>query len=177
MIQQIRHLLNRIIPHRGLLFRVAVLILVSSCLGVVFNLVYPKGLNPFVSPGLDEPIGEFTYIAFEDAREKFKSGDAIFIDARKKEDFLKGHIPGAFNVTISDFAVGRPEILKFLPEDVELLVYCDSDECQTSEQVARLLKASGFKNVKIIKAGWKSWVAQGLPVEKAKDHNDDNQNE
>lgn len=176
MRKQIHHLPNRFIPDRGVLFRALILILGGSALGIIFNLLYPKGLNPFLSPVPEKPGGEFIFITLDVAKQKLDTDQAIFIDARSKEEFKRGHIPGAFNITISDFATGRPEVLEFFPEDAELIVYCDSEECETSEQMARLLIDSGFKNVKIVKGGWENWLTAGFPVEN-KNINENNQSE
>ncbi len=66
------------------------------------------------------------------------SRDAIMIDVRKKEEFHKGHIPMAINVSMSQLEKG----IVTLPKKKTLIVYCETGA--TSIRAARMLCEMGY---------------------------------
>lgn len=57
------------------------------------------------------------------------------IDIRPKEDYIKGHIPGAINVELTDL-LAFPE--KYLNKNITYFFYCD--EGKTSMKLVNVLK-------------------------------------
>jgi len=157
--------LSRLRIIKTFFFRVFIIISISSIAGIAFNLAYPRGLNPFTIKTSYNTDNLFTFIDLPAAREELDNGEAIFIDTRNKKEFNKAHIPGAINLPVSEFAKGKPKILEFLPEDTELILYCESAECKTALRVARLLKTYNFTELKIIKPGWNAWQEKAYPAE------------
>jgi rhodanese-related sulfurtransferase len=93
----------------------------------------------------------------------FRSGKALFMDARSEIDFSDGHIPKAVNV---------PPGKKFTMESKDpkvksklIITYCQSRDCPLADDLAKNLAASGFTNIKVMSEGWEAWSQSGYPVE------------
>ncbi len=97
--------------------------------------------------------------------ELVRTRSAIVVDARLKTMFDKGHIPGAVNLSAL-----RPQkkvldkILSY-PDRINIVVYCESENCTDSESVVRTLKSKGMKNVRTLDGGWKAWKENGYITE------------
>ena len=88
-------------------------------------------------------------------------GDFVLVDARGREAFALGHIPGALCVPLPEL----DRLLPQLPRDRELVTYCWHDACQLSARMALELCERGFF-AKEMNAGWKEWTEQKLPIRK-----------
>lgn len=150
---------------RIFILRVFILLSGSSLTGLWFNLIYPGGINPFIEDWRYELYKRASFIDLAKAREKLDNGRAIFIDVRRREAYDKGHIPGAINLNVSEFSAGRPEMLDFLPEEGELIVYSDNKDWQSAGEIVRLLETYNYKNIKQLKEGWEGWCRKSYPVE------------
>jgi rhodanese-related sulfurtransferase len=102
-----------------------------------------------------------TKITIWDGFTAFRSGKALFMDARSEQDFDLGHIPKAVNV---------PPGKKFTVESNNpkaksklIITYCQSRDCPLSDDLAKNLAASGF--TKVMTEGWEAWSQSGYPVE------------
>jgi len=90
---------------------------------------------------------------------------AFFVDARRKDVYIEGHVAGAFRADMGSFKSSTPAWVSGLPKDMILVVYCNGGDCDESEHVAKLLYASGFTAVYIMHDGFPAWKAAGHPVE------------
>ncbi|MCX6159887.1 MAG: rhodanese-like domain-containing protein [Ignavibacteriae bacterium] len=94
---------------------------------------------------------------------------ALFIDARKKEDFDVLHVTGAINIPYEEFhAKPRQEqmsIMKKFNKDGIIVVYCKGEKCEVSIDLAYDLAKLGFNGVNIYKGGIHEWKSAGYPVE------------
>ena len=102
--------------------------------------------------------------------ERAMMGEPIwFLDARREEDFVKGHIAGAMFMSHTSVSSGDglDRLAMFsTPELGDLLViYCTGGDCQASEDTAILLEQAGYTNMAIMEAGYDEWVAAGHPTE------------
>ncbi len=81
----------------------------------------------------------------------WKTGDAIFVDARSAANFRRGHIPGSINVPVNRVKHG----LSILPEnkDTLLITYCGNVECPNAYQLLNALLAHDYRNVKMFPQG------------------------
>ncbi|MFT6977755.1 MAG: rhodanese-related sulfurtransferase [Shewanella psychromarinicola] len=91
--------------------------------------------------------------------------DARVVDVRGKEEFKKGHIVDALNVTLSEIKNNQVTSLENFKTNPIILV-CDSGN--TSSQAAQLLTKQGFENVSNLKGGMGEWKGANLPVVKSK---------
>lgn len=102
---------------------------------------------------------ELKSINYQQIKKIVGNKDFVIIDARRKEDYEKAHIPGAINL----FALAEPnekiEIIMTLPVGKKYVVYCDGGNCDLSHQLANeLLTSFGFTNVYIYEGGWEEWI-------------------
>ncbi|MBB1318467.1 rhodanese-like domain-containing protein [Shewanella sp. SR43-4] len=91
--------------------------------------------------------------------------DAKVVDVRGKEEFKKGHIVDALNVTLSEIKNNQVTSLEKFKTSPIILV-CNSG--MTSSQAAQLLTKQGFENVFNLKGGMGEWQGANLPVVKSK---------
>ena len=110
-------------------------------------------------------FGRNILIPFEEARDRFFTRGAVFIDARPQDLYREGHIQGAINLPLADFDRLADKVVQDLPEDALLVTYCDGEDCALSAELAVKLKEIGFENVRVLHDGWNRWRNQNLPVQ------------
>ena len=106
----------------------------------------------------------FERIGREALREKIARGeDFVLVDALSPIAFAMSHLPGAINLTpgwVDDRARRRiPDL------DTEVVVYCESSECDSSVAVANRLVELGYRNILHYAEGRRDWAEAGLPLE------------
>jgi rhodanese-related sulfurtransferase len=122
------------------------------------GVISAKAKNDTISVGLE----------IEDvilAKQIFDSGNVLFIDARTREDYDDGHIPGAVSLPVGQF---DEHIDAFLGQhDIErsIVTYCSGRTCEDSHNLAQLLIDFGYIDVKVFIDGFPGWEAEGYPVE------------
>ena len=118
----------------------------------------PKAIEKYFE---DCQKGKNNLITSEALGELLKQGpnDLFLLDIRKKEDFEKGHIPGAFNTFW--YEVG--EIIDVLPKDKKIVVACYSG--QSAGQVVSLLKVLGYDAYSLAGGMVNGWSKSNLPLE------------
>lgn len=153
-----------------------IIILVATVIGILYNLVSPKGIglvgswsqqilegNIVVPPSYDK-TSDSPPISLADAMSLYNSPHTIFIDARPKEDYLKGHIKGALNLYMEEYDTWAPKVLPNVPKEATIVTYCGAEECELSLFLARNMNVDGYKNLKIFFGGWEEWLKAGLPT-------------
>jgi len=113
-------------------------------------------------------FGKNILIPFNEARDKFLTGSAVFIDARTPEHYQEGHIRGALNVPLADFDQMMERVLTELPEEALIVTYCDGEDCDLSAQLALKLREIGYENVRVLHNGWSVWKGRQLPFQRGK---------
>ena len=99
------------------------------------------------------------------AKQIFDRGNVLFVDARTRDDYDEGHIPGAASLPVGQF---DEHINAFLDRhDVEkpIVAYCSGRTCEDSHILAQLLMDFGYSDVKVFIDGYPGWEAEGYPVE------------
>jgi rhodanese-related sulfurtransferase len=81
------------------------------------------------------------------------SNDPFIISVRKPEDYAKGHIPSAVNISFSDIA--KNGTLNALPKDKKIVVYCYTGH--SGSQATAILGALGFDVLNLLH-GMSSWT-------------------
>jgi rhodanese-related sulfurtransferase len=104
------------------------------------------------------------HIDRESLREKIESGDEfVLVDALSPMSFALSHLPGAINLT-PDWVDGRAR--RKIPDlDTEIVVYCESSDCDSSVIVANRLLDLGYRNVRHYVEGKRDWIEAGLAVD------------
>lgn len=155
-------------------YEAGMIVLLSVFLGFIYTGVMGKGFfrkaddstrpeeETLVKHGLPQMI------SVKEADSLFKSGSALFIDARHEFDYENGHIRGAVNVPLKQFDK-QPERVKKLPRDMVLVTYCDGAACNSSVELAEKLQKAGFNKIKVFFGGWQAWRDEVLPIEGGKE--------
>ncbi|MDI6853142.1 MAG: rhodanese-like domain-containing protein [Deltaproteobacteria bacterium] len=100
------------------------------------------------------------------ARALWETG-ALFIDARKPEEFAELHIEGAYNLPPDLFKNKDVQLLVGLPKDRRIVVYCGQEACDSALQAAEKLQSQGFTQVAAYLGGFRAWDEAGYPVDTA----------
>jgi len=159
-------MIKKILP---LLLRTLIFVLVLSALGIAYNLIKDDGVNPlekYTEPGEVLRNDPRTIISVERVKEIWDSGEAIFIDTRSYEDYLEGHISGAFPIPEDAMQEYFMKFRPFMDPGYRIITYCDGAECLSSLHVADFLNRQGFPNVNIFFDGWELWKIKGYPQDK-----------
>ncbi len=91
------------------------------------------------------------------------SDEFVLVDALSQLSYAVSHIPGAVNIPVDWVDDRAPRRIPDL--DTPVVVYCESDQCESSGEVATRLVELGYRNVGHYAAGKRDWVAAGLPLE------------
>lgn len=88
------------------------------------------------------------------------SGRVLLVDARGTTAYHRRHIPGALSLDESRWERDLPGIIQAWRPGDRVVVYCDSEACDTSAEVARRLRREmGIDHVYVLKGGWAAWLA------------------
>ena len=91
---------------------------------------------------------------------------AVVLDARKRSEYVAGHIPGAHALDAPpDRIVAAVERLVNGDKRKALVLYCNGPFCQASRRASELLVDAGFSNVQRYQVGIPIWRALGGPTE------------
>jgi rhodanese-related sulfurtransferase len=103
-----------------------------------------------------------TEISPTEAAAKFKSGEALIIDVRDKDEWGEEHIPDAIHLSRGTIEL---DIEEKVP-DLNALIICHCGGGGRSTLAAQSLQKMGYKNVRSMAGGFKAWKAAGLPTTK-----------
>jgi rhodanese-related sulfurtransferase len=94
------------------------------------------------------------------------AGDTMLVDARSREAYLEGHLPGALSLPRGAGEERMDAFHRQVPADRPLIVYCSGYGCADSFLLAEQLLASGYRDVRVFEGGVPEWADAGLPLEK-----------
>ena len=143
------------------ILQIAVMALLGLLFGLGVNAVSPDPLPILAtSKQFDLEVDPEKTVEATDIMEIWKSGEAIFLDARSEDMYAKGRIPGAFSLPYTSFKDGMPELIDYLPRDQLLVIYCDGADCHASPIVYDKLLEYGFEKefLRIFNGGWNDWI-------------------
>jgi len=87
--------------------------------------------------------------------------NAIWVDARPDEEFAHDHVPGAILLNEDHWNDLVGPFLATWSPDKKVVVYCSSQSCNASREVARRLRDEAqLKNVFVLEGGWEEWLKQ-----------------
>ena len=143
--------------------RALAITVVSSCIGLVANLVHPEAI-PFIASKDYEtlvpcPVPGGPVEPVEASDPVVTAGDSLLVDARPSEAFRTWSMKGAFNVPY-DYLDPTPEhVLQEIARRIaasraaRVIVFGDGENPDTGEQLAKEISARGIKNVMFVKGG------------------------
>jgi rhodanese-related sulfurtransferase len=100
-------------------------------------------------------------ISLEELRERLD--ELTVIETLPPAAYRRRHLPGALNLPKSRAAALAPVLLPEL--DAEIVVYCGSRLCRSSDRVAESLRRLGYTRVRVYRGGKREWLHAGLPLE------------
>lgn len=102
-------------------------------------------------------------LLMDEAMNSVKVKPFVLLDTRPYTMFYNGHIPNSIE---ADDSIFTEKFRSLIPADknIEIITYCGGFSCHKSHLVARILKAEGYKNVKVYAGGLPLWQQEGYPV-------------
>ena len=101
--------------------------------------------------GISERIDRATLLR------RLKSGEAILIDVRPREEYIAGHLPNAMSIPLADLR----RRLKELPKDADIVAYRRGPYCMLAVEAVRVLARRG-RRARRLEDGVSEWRAAGL---------------
>jgi rhodanese-related sulfurtransferase len=87
--------------------------------------------------------------------------NAIWADARPDEEFARDHVPGAISLNEDRWNELLPQFLATWSPEKKVVVYCSSQGCNASREVARKLRTEAqLKDIFVLQGGWEEWLKQ-----------------
>lgn len=102
-------------------------------------------------------------ISREDLKAAIDSGAITVIDALGGMYYEQQHLPGALPLVEADVSAQASTLLP--DKSAPIVTYCSNAACPNSQNVANLLTAAGYSNVRKYRDGIQDWVGAGLPIE------------
>jgi len=104
------------------------------------------------------------FITMEGLLEMFENkGSFKLVEVLAKEEYDKGHIPGAINIPLDEL---KTLVKQKLKKTDTIVVYCASYACHASTKAARRLLDLGYQHILDFKGGKRWWQHAGLQLEK-----------
>lgn len=156
-----------------------VLAVLSVAAALLINGVSPHGLSlvrpPAAAPAetsadtTGETASSDAIVDVATAESLLENGGAVFVDARSRDNYRQGHIPGA--VSLPAYGAdddGEDPFLMFMeqyPSDTAIVAYCSSVHCSDSHVLAEALVEAGYTAVYVFTGGMETWQEKGLALE------------
>jgi rhodanese-related sulfurtransferase len=135
---------------RGTILRQGFLLLVIAFLPAIGEALYFRDRIPWASP---VPASELVQV--ETA--KAWGSSALWVDARPDDQYAQGHFPNALPLNESGWDKQLRPVLEKWSEEKKIVVYCSTQSCGTSREIAdRLRKQAQLKNVFVLDGGWEA---------------------
>jgi rhodanese-related sulfurtransferase len=151
------------------IWQIPAMVVLAAVFGFPFNFARTDGIALIGDWSLEARMttvtGERLDISLPEAEKLFRSGAAVFLDARSANDYARGHIHGARSLPWQDVDKFFMEVAESLEPETPIIIYCDGETCSLSHDLAVFLKDMGFTDVRVLVNGWTVWQAAGLPVE------------
>jgi rhodanese-related sulfurtransferase/predicted transcriptional regulator len=96
----------------------------------------------------------------EELLARVRSGKAMVIDVRPRDEFAAGHIAGAVSMPLGELEARLSE----LPRGKPIVAYCRGPYCVLAVKAVERLRAKNYKAFRL-EDGVSEWQARGFPVE------------
>lgn len=100
--------------------------------------------------------GGMERLSVAEFQNRVESGDTIIVDVRPADEYQRGHLPGAISMPLEELRSHIDE----LPEDADVVAYCEGPYCFASARAVRRLLAAG-RDAHRIDGGLARWVRSG----------------
>lgn len=144
--------------------------LIALVLGLVSNALRPDGLSvlmplPPAKPVSDETDSPVRTISLDAAIGHYQNQTAVFVDARPRNVYQKGHIAGAKSLPDQEFDNALGPFFESVDPAVKIITYCDGLNCRLSKDLGEKLLAIGYEDVTYLPDGWRLWQERGMPID------------
>ncbi len=104
----------------------------------------------------------YRIIDLDEAKARYNTHNALFIDARDADMYAKGTIMRAVSIPLKRFKRMR----KWYPvrKDAPLVIFCNGFECGKSLKLAEKFAKAGYTDLMVYRAGYSEWKRHKLPV-------------
>ena len=152
-------------PWKSIVIQALALVVLAGVMGLGWNTLSSRPLPLFqpVNPLLIDTVGVRGLDSLQ-TREAWEKHFATFLDARKRELFKEGHIPGAKSLPLEDFDNALSQLT--LPADSAYIIYCEGKDCEYSDLLAQRLYVLGYRKLAVFPGGLEEWIKGNHPVEK-----------
>ena len=152
--------------NKQLIKDIIIITVIAVAAGFGINMVHPRG---FVLVSKADFAGKrIVSISSQEAKIKYDSRSALFIDAREKEEYDSSHIPGAVNIPVDSGVFSRHgRELSLSDRPVEIVIYCDGASCGASGVLAKKILDLTTGHIYVLEKGFPDWASRGFPVQKA----------
>ncbi len=101
----------------------------------------------------------YVRISVDEAADLHGNEDVVFVDVRRTDEYIEGHVEGALFITVDD-VLGR---IDELPRDKDLLFICAAGV--RSGLACEMAAAMGYDSSKLynIEEGTPTWIERGYP--------------
>jgi 3-mercaptopyruvate sulfurtransferase SseA len=144
---------------KQVLIQASLLLLLAVAAATAAYHFHPRAPSLYLT---QEPL-KADEVSLKQIMERWK-GDVIWLDARPRDQFEAGHIPGARILNEQEFDNQLLEMLDTLQTTTKtVVIYCGGQKCEASRHVReKLLTMVPVENCFILKGGWPAWKdAQG----------------
>jgi rhodanese-related sulfurtransferase/DNA-binding transcriptional ArsR family regulator len=104
---------------------------------------------------------DLAYISMREVWQGMQAEELVLIDARPREEFTAGHLPGAVSLPVDSI----PLLVRELPMGKTLVTYCRGSVCVDADDASILLSAYGYP-VRRLEASLTEWQLEGYEIEK-----------
>lgn len=109
---------------------------------------------------VESNVARYKNVTYQNMLKIVNNPDFVIVDARREENYLEDHIPGAVNIFPYDNNDIVFEKSLQLPTDKKIVVYCEGGDCDSSHMLVEfLLDAIGLEKVYLYNGGWDDWQA------------------
>lgn len=136
-------------------FPQALFLLGIACLPAICQAVFYGASAPWQKPAVRE--GEV-----ELAQVEAWGANVMWVDARPEAQFQERHIPGAILLNEDRWNELLPAFLQQWSPEKQIVVYCSSQSCAASHDVARRLQEEAGlpkETIHVLHGGWEAWLA------------------
>ncbi|HOY45415.1 MAG TPA: rhodanese-like domain-containing protein [bacterium] len=135
-----------------------ILTLAALILGLAANQLNPRGIaiaaaptgaaawDDSPTPGYPRPI------TLDQMQGLMQRRAALLIDARSREEYLDGHLPGALHISFEGW-FEQIDRVRALPHERWLVLYCSGGTCDLADLLAGELIREGFEKVAVYRGG------------------------
>ncbi len=135
------------------MLRQVALLLVISFVPAIGQALYLRDKVSWNAPAVAE--GEV-----ELAQAQSWGESVMWLDARPDAQFQSEHIPGALQLNEDRWNELLPQFLSAWSPDKRVIVYCSSQSCAASHEVARRLREEAqLTEVYVLHGGWEAYTA------------------